>query len=114
MVPKKSNNQINIRHAVIFFTYLMWLDLEASFIFLFQGISKRICDKFDDMFDVGTTLCCCNWIDETHLLETIQWRSYGDFPSFAAFFIDAFDLIARRIFVSFQEEVHIILEVFHW
>ena len=49
----------------------MWLNIDATLIFLLQGISKSVFDQLADMIYMSTTFGSCNGIDETHLLETI-------------------------------------------
>ena len=58
----------------------MWLNIDATLIFLLQGISKSVFDQLADMIYMPTTFGSCNGIDKTHLLETIERRGHSDLP----------------------------------
>ena len=60
--------------------YLMWLNIDATFIFLLQSISKSVFDQLADMIYMPTTFGSCNGIDKTHLLETIKRRGHSNLP----------------------------------
>lgn len=88
----------------------MRFDLNTSLVLFLEGVGQSAFNKLADMIDMPTTFGRGNGVDKGHLLESIVRRSDCYFPTFATFFIDAFDLVARFICVSFQDEVDIILE----
>ena len=88
----------------------MWFDLHASLVFLLDDISESVFHQFGDMVSMTATFGGSNWVDERHLLETIVGWSNGHFPTFAAFFANALDLIAWKIFSTFQKEINVVFE----
>ena len=93
--------------------YLMRFDLHAALVFLLDDISEGVFNQFRYMISMTATFGGGNWVDERHLLETIVGRSNGNFPTFAAFFANAFDLIAWKIFSTFQKEINVVFEALH-
>ena len=90
---------------------LMWFDVNSSFVFLLDLLSYLVLNQFGDMVHMSTSFRGCNAVDKRHLLKSIVGEGYCHLPSFTRSLMHTFDLVATQVFISFDEEVYVVLNL---